>query len=148
MDLTDLLQIGAKLIQDNSDDATTNIDSNVITNALSSVLGGENGLDLSSIVSKLSDGNLGDIVKSWIGDGENAPIDTEQVENLLGSEKVEAFANELGVSVDSAKQALSDVLPTLVDKFTTENSDLLSSIMDSVGGIDGLMNMASSFFKS
>jgi len=148
MDLTDLLQIGAKLIQDNSDDATTNIDSNVITNALSSVLGGENGLDLSSIVSKLSDGNLGDIVKSWIGDGENSPIDTEQVENLLGSEKVEAFANELGVSVDSAKQALSDALPALVDKFTTENSGILDSIMDNIGGVDGLMDMASKFFKS
>jgi len=149
MDFTDLLKMGASLIQNNSDDATTNIDSDTIVNALGSVLGGgENGIDLSSLVSNLANGNLGDVISSWIGNGENAPIDSSQVEELLGNDKVEAFAQQLGVSVDSAKQALSDVLPDLVDKATSGEDNLVADLLDKVGGIDGALDLASKFFKS
>ena len=151
MDMMDLLKMGASMIQGNSDDATTGIDTDKITGALSSIFGGngeEGGLDLSSIVSNISNGNLGETISSWIGNGENAPIDAEQVTELLGSDKVEEFANELGVNVDSAKQALSDVLPNLVDKVTSEDSNIASDLLSKVGGIDGVMDMASKFFKS
>ncbi len=151
MDMMDLLKMGASMIQGNSDDATTGIDTDKITGALSSIFGGnseDGGLDLSSIISNVTNGNLGETISSWIGDGENAPIDTEQVTELLGSDKVEEFANELGVNVDSAKQALSDVLPNLVDKVTSEDSNIASDLLSKVGGIDGVMDMASKFFKS
>jgi len=153
MDMMDLLKMGASMIQGNSDDATTGIDTDKITGALGSIFGGnsedgEGGLDLSSIISNVTNGNLGETISSWIGDGENAPIDTEQVTELLGSDKVEEFANELGVSVDSAKQALSDVLPNLVDKVTSEDSNIASDLLSKVGGLDGVMDMASKFFKS
>ncbi len=147
MDFSDLLKIGAQLIQNNDDDATTNIDLEKITSALGSIFGSsEGGLDLSAIIEKVADGNLGDIVKSWIGSGENAPIDPESVSNLLGNEKIEAFANELGVSVESAKKALADVLPEVVDKATNEES-LIGDLLDKVGGIEGAINLASNFFK-
>ena len=136
MDMMDLLKMGAGMIQGNSDDSTTGIDTDKITGALS------------SIISNVTNGNLGETISSWIGNGENAPIDTEQVTELLGSDKVEAFAEELGVSVDSAKQALSDVLPNLVDKVTSEDSNLAGDLLSKVGGLDGVMDMASKFFKS
>ncbi len=149
MDMMDLLKMGASLIQNNSDEATTGIDTDKIVGALGSILGsGESGLDLSSLVSNLSNGNLGEVVSSWIGDGENAPIDTNQVEELLGSDKVEEFAKQLGVSVDSAKQALSDVLPNLVDKATSGEDNLVADLLDKVGGLDGALDLASKFFKS
>lgn len=148
MDMSDLLKMGASLIQNNSDEATTNLDSNKITDALGSILGGDNGLDLGSIVSKISDGNLGEVVSSWIGDGENAPIEPDKVEELLGSDKIEEFANQLGVSVDSAKQALSDVLPNIVDKATSGEDSLVGDLLDKVGGLDGVMDFANKFFKS
>ncbi len=153
MDMMDLLKMGASMIQGNSDDATTGIDTDKIAGALSSIFGGnsengEGGLDLSSIISNVTNGNLGETISSWIGNGENAPIDKDQVADLVGSDKVEAFANELGVSVDSAKQALSDTLPNLVDKATSEDSNLASDLLSKVGGIDGVMDMASKFFKS
>ena len=151
MDMMDLLKMGASMIQGNSDESTTGIDADKITGALGSIFGTnseEGGLDLSSIISNVTNGNLGETISSWIGDGENAPIDTEQVTELLGSDKVEAFAQELGVSVDSAKQALSDVLPNLVDKVTSEDSNIASDLLSKVGGLDGVMDMASKFFKS
>ena len=149
MDMSDLLKMGASLIQGNSDDATTGLDTSTITSALGSIFGGdgeEGGLDLSSIVSNLTDGNLGETVSSWIGDGENASIDADSITDLLGSDKVEAFAEKLGISVDSAKQALSDAVPNLVDKATEEDSDLVSGLMDKIGGVSGAMDLAKKFF--
>ena len=148
MDMMDLLKMGAGMIQGNSDDSTTGIDTDKITGALGSIFGGngeEGGLDLSSMVSNLTNGNLGEVVGSWIGNGENAAIDTDQVSDLLGSDKISAFADELGVSVDSAKQALSDVLPNLVDQATNEDSNLAGDLLSKVGGLDGVMDFAKKF---
>ncbi len=77
------------MIKGNSDDATTNLDSNSIADALSNVLGGENGsLDLSKIFSNLSESGLGEIVGSWLGDGENKPISVDSITDLLGGDKI------------------------------------------------------------
>ena len=148
MDMMDLFKMGASMIQGNSDESTTGIDTDKITGALGSIFGGngeEGGLDLSSMVSNLTNGNLGEVVGSWIGNGENAAIDTDQISDLLGSDKITAFAEELGVSVDSAKQALSDVLPNLVDKATNEDSNLAGDLLSKVGGLDGVMDFAKKF---
>ena len=146
--MMNLLKMGANLIQNNDDDATTGIDTDKITNALGSILGNSenSGLDLSSIISKLTDGNLGDIVKSWIGNGENSPINPEQVTHLLGEDKISQFAEQLGVSTDSAKKALSDVLPNIIDKATNEDNNLANELLDKVGGLDSVMDMAKKFF--
>ena len=51
------------------------------------------------------------------------------------------------MSVESAKKALADVLPEVVDKATNEDG-LLGDLLDKVGGIEGALNLASKFFKS
>ncbi len=139
MDLNDILNVGTNLLKDKigSDDSA-------LGDALSSILKGSDGnLDLSNILSSLNDGDLGSIVSSWIGSGENASIDANGIENLLGSDKITAFAEKLGVDIDTAKDALSDVLPQVVDKATPEGD----SILDQLGGVEGIMNMAGKFFS-
>lgn len=152
MDIGDLLKMGASMIQNNSDESTTNISSDLISSALGSLLGSngssEGGLDLGSIVSNLNSGDLGSIVASWIGSGENQPIDADKITDLLGSEKVEEFAQNLGVSTESAKNALAEVVPNLVDQATNEESSLATELLEKVGGIDGAMNMLGKMFKS
>ena len=150
MDLTNLLQMGASMIQNNDDDKTTGIDTNTITNALGSLLGSNsgNGLDLSSIVSAVaSNGELGKIVSSWVGSGENAAIHPDQIGDLISSDKLSEFANNLGVDVESAKKALADTLPNVVDQATNEDSSLAANLLDKVGGIDGAMDMLGGFFN-
>ncbi len=146
MDFSDLLKLGASVIQNNDDESTSNLDLDSISDALGSIFNSENGFDLSNIVSKLNDNNLGDIISSWIGDGENKAIDPEQVTELLDSEKIEEFAQKLGIDFDSAKKALADALPQVVDKATSEDSNLLGDILDKVGGVEGVLNMAKKFF--
>ena len=155
MDLGNLLQMGASLIQNNSDEATSGLDTDAITGALSGLLGdGENGgLDLGSLVGNLmgSDGESGGLmetVSSWIGGGENLPIDADQITDLLGSDKISAFAEKLGIDFDSAKGALADALPQVVDQATSgeEGNDLLGGLLDKVGGAEGAMGMIGKMF--
>ncbi|ADV46839.1 YidB family protein [Nitratifractor salsuginis] len=147
MDLNQLLQLGASMIKNNSDEATSGLDTDAISGALSKVFGGEGGdLDLGALVQQFAKGGLGDLVQSWLGEGQNAPVDPEQLESALGSEKVEAFAQELGISVESARKALADAVPEVVDKATPAGSDMLSNLLDQVGGIEGALGMLGKMF--
>ena len=150
MDLTDLLKMGASAIQGNSDDATTGLDSDAITGALGSLLGGgsDGGIDLSSIVSGMSSGGgLSDIVGSWLGGGDNMPISMDSITDLLGADKVSEFASSLGLSEDSAKGALADMLPNVVDKATEGGGSIVEDMLAQVGGAEGAMGMIGKMFK-
>jgi len=147
MELNDLFRMGAELIQGNSDDATSGIDAESISDALGSLFGSEDGgFDLSSLMGALSDGNLGETIKSWIGNGENMPIDVSQITDVLGSDKVAQFADQLGISFESAQQALADALPDIVDKATPEGESVLNNLLESVGGVEGAMGMFKKMF--
>jgi len=151
MDLGDLIKMGASMIQNSNNESTSGIDTDLISNALGSIFGGNNGeggLDLSSIISNVANGDLGEVVSSWIGSGENAPIEPDKVTDLVGEDKVTEFAEKLGVDVDTAKDELANVLPNLVDQATNEDSSLAQDLLEKVGGIDGLMDLANKFFKS
>ncbi len=150
MDLTDLLKMGASAIQGNSDDATTGLDTSSITDALGSLLGGgaDGGLDLSSIVSGMSSGGgLSDIVGSWLGGGENMPISMDSITDLLGADKISEFASSLGLSEDSAKGALADALPNVIDKATSGEGSIIDDMLAQVGGAEGAMGMIGKMFK-
>ena len=148
MDLTELLKMGAEAIQGNSDDATTGLNGDSITNALGSLLGGENGLDLSSIISNMTNGEgLSEIVGSWLGNGENMPISMDSITDLLGGDKISEFASSLGLSEESAKGALSETLPNLIDQATSGENSLIDTMLEKVGGTDGAMDMLGKMFR-
>ena len=148
MDLMDLLKVGASLIQGNSDDATTGLDADDIANALSKLIGNsEGGLDLAALVGGLSQNGLGEIVGSWLGNGENKSISMDQVTDLLGSDKISEFASQLGLSEESAKGALADSLPQVVDQATSGEGSIMDEMLAQVGGPQGAMDMLSKMFR-
>ncbi len=147
MELTDLLQMGASLIQGNSDDATTGLDTDTLSNALGGLLGNsEGGLDLGALVGGLSQNGLGEIVGSWLGNGENVSISPDQITELLGSDKISEFASNLGLSLESAKGALADALPQVVDQATSGEGGMLDEMLANVGGAKGAMDMLGKMF--
>ena len=148
MDLMDLLKVGGSLIQGNSDDATTGLDVDDIANALSKLIGnGEGGLDLGALVGGLSQNGLGAIVGSWLGNGENESISMDQITDLLGSDKISAFALQLGLNEESAKGALADALPQVVDQATSGGNSIVDEMLGQVGGPQGAMDMLSKMFR-
>ena len=149
MDLMSLVKMGASLIQNNSDDATTGLDTDDIVSALSGLLGNSegSGLDLGSIVSGLASNGLGDIVGSWMGNGENSAISMDQITDLLGSDKISEFASSLGLSEESAKGALADALPQVVDQATQGDGNIMEEMLAQVGGSKGAMDMLGKMFN-
>ncbi|MDX1734017.1 MAG: YidB family protein [Halioglobus sp.] len=115
-----------------------------LTSALSSLLGdGQGGFDLAGLASKMSqNGDLGDIVGSWLGDGENSPISADKLLGLLGEDQVADFASQVGTDPENAANSLAEVLPQVMDQASSGGN-----LLDSVGGVEGLLGAASSLFK-
>ncbi len=148
MQITDLLKVGAALIQGNSDDTTTGLNVDDITKALDALVGdGQGGVNLLPFVSGLGENGLGAIVGSWLGNGENTSISMEQITELLGSEKVSEFASSLGLSEESAQNALSEVIPKVVDTATSGEGGIMDEMLAQVGGPQGAMEMLGKMFR-
>ncbi|HIQ47140.1 MAG TPA: DUF937 domain-containing protein [Sulfurovum sp.] len=148
MEIMDLLKMGASMIEGNSNDATTGLDIDEIANALNGLVGnGDGGLNLVTFVSGLSENGLGEIVGSWLGNGENKAISIEQITTLLGSDKVAAFASQLGLSEESAAGALAEVVPEVVDKATSGEGSIMDEMLSNVGGPQGAMEMLGKMFR-
>jgi uncharacterized protein YidB (DUF937 family) len=111
-----------------------------IAGALSGLMG-EGGLD--SIVNSMKDKpELASMVSSWLGDGENMPISTDELGSLFDSDQISSFASNLGVDSSDAMSKLSELLPSFIDK-----SSAGGSLLDNIGGLDDAMDMAKKFFS-
>ncbi len=148
MDMNDLLKLGATAFKDSSasGNAGSNLDTNTIMSALSGLTGSSSsgGLDIGEIIGNLTnsgDGNVMNMVQSWLGDGDNEAVSADTVSQMFDSNKLSKFASTLNLSEEEAVGGLQDVLPQLIDKASSGGS-----LLDSIGGVDGLMGMAKRFF--
>ncbi len=148
MDMGDLLKMGANaFIQSKmSGDAGSGLDLGSLTSALSNLTGGgdsgdQGGFDLGSLLGKMQSGGLADVAQSWLGDGDNEPIEESHITDIFGSDKISEFASQLGLSQEEAVGGLRDALPQIVDKASSGGS-----LLDSIGGIGGAINMAGKLF--
>lgn len=143
MNIEELLRTGAELFQqsDLSGEAGSNLDLGDIAAALSKLTGGA-GFDIGSLLQNLDGSGLGNLATSWLGDGANAAISPDQVKAVLGSGKLSEFAATLGLSEQEAAGGLSEALPKIVD-----NGSRGGDLLDSLGGIDGVLGMAGKLFR-
>jgi uncharacterized protein YidB (DUF937 family) len=148
MELMDLLKATASIIQNNGDEATKGLNTDNIANALNRLVGnGSGGLDLVKFVGGLSQNGLGEIVGSWLGNGENKSISVEQITTLLGSDNVASFASELGISQESAAGALAEAVPQVVDRVTRGEGTIMDEMLSNAGGSNGAMEMLGKMFR-
>jgi len=140
--MEELIQMGAKQFSKSnlSGDAGSNLDLGSLTSALSSLTGGA-GFDLGALMNNLDAGGLGEIAKSWLGDGQNKGISPDQISDVIGSDKITEFASKLGISVKEATGGLSEALPQMVDKASSGGS-----FLDSIGGIKGALGLVNKLF--
>jgi len=92
----------------------------VLPVVLSEVLGDGKQGGLSAIVAKLQQAGFSDQVKSWIGNGQNLPITTEQLQQVLGSDTVKQLAARFNIPVDQLAKLLAQQLPAAVDQASPE----------------------------
>ena len=101
--------------------------------------GGSGGLGgLGGLVSKLQQGGLADVVGSWVGTGQNLPVQPDQLGNALGQDTISSMAGQLGMNSNDLLGQLAQMLPQVVDKLTPQGrvpqGDLSSILGNLVGG--------------
>jgi len=82
------------------------------------LLRNEPGGGLSGLVQLLQANGLGDAVASWIGTGANLPVSAAQIQEALGTERIQHLAERVGVSPDTVAAKLAAVLPGAIDQLT------------------------------
>lgn len=94
---------------------------------------------LQGLVQSFQDKDLGGVISSWIGTGENLPISAEQLTSVLGQSNLQEMAQKAGLPVDGLSEKLSGLLPQVVDQLTPNGTlpegNLLSQGMDMLGGL-------------
>ncbi|MEN3396647.1 YidB family protein [Brucella melitensis] len=87
-------------------------------NASAAPAPGPLGGGLGGLLYQLKQSGLGDKVDSWVGQGENHPIEPGQLGNAIGQTTLEQIAAHVGIDQQELLNQLSQVLPGLVDKLT------------------------------
>lgn len=75
---------------------------------------------IAGLIQAFNQQGLGDIISSWVGTGTNAAITPDQIQAVLGRPEIQQLAEKSGVSVDTVKAQLAELLPRLIDKATPE----------------------------
>jgi uncharacterized protein YidB (DUF937 family) len=83
------------------------------SNGLGGLLGGLGGL-----LEKFQQGGQGNVINSWIGSGQNQPVQPGQLGTILGPNIIKTLAQSSGLSEEELTKQLSQILPGVVDKLT------------------------------
>jgi uncharacterized protein YidB (DUF937 family) len=75
---------------------------------------------LSGLLDRLSNAGHGETAQSWVGTGQNLPIQSGQLGSALGQTTVSELARNAGMSEQQLLAELSRVLPGVVDKLTPD----------------------------
>jgi uncharacterized protein YidB (DUF937 family) len=110
-----------------------------LINIAMSMLGndGQSG-GLGGLMAKFQEAGLGDQISSWVGKGENMPINADQLSQVLGSGAIGDIASKLGVDPSAAAGQLSEMLPGLIDKLTP-NGEAPAGGLGNAGDLMGML---------
>ena len=98
---------------------------------------------LGGLVSKFEQAGMGDVIGSWISQGENQPVTEGQLQNALGSDVVSGLAQKLGINAATLLPMLVTLLPMLVDRLTPKGqvpADGLGNQDELVSSLSGLLH--------
>jgi uncharacterized protein YidB (DUF937 family) len=78
------------------------------------------GNGLSGLVQQFEQQGLGQVMQSWVGTGKNLPISADQIQQVLGNQYVQQFAQQHGIDLNTASQTIAQLLPQLVNHVTPD----------------------------
>jgi uncharacterized protein YidB (DUF937 family) len=73
---------------------------------------------LNSLLQKLHDAGLDQVIKTWIGNGENAPVAPRDLGSALGADSVRKAADQAGIEQNDLLTQLAKALPQFIDELT------------------------------
>ena len=80
--------------------------------------GGSGGLG--GLLEQFQRSGLGDVMKSWIGAGQNQPISPDELGGVLGEDMLGKLTQQTGMNQGDLLGQLSQMLPQMVDRATPD----------------------------
>jgi uncharacterized protein YidB (DUF937 family) len=90
---------------------------------------------LQGLLAQMQRAGLGQQAQSWIGTGQNMPIDADALSQILGHGQLGQIAQQLGMTHEQAAGGLAQVLPDVVDEMTPQgeipanSDDLVAQVL-------------------
>ena len=78
--------------------------------------GSVGGLDV--LIDQFEKNGLGDVIKSWIGTGQNQPITPPELRQAIGQKTVDDLSRQTGAPQEDLLAQLSKYLPGVIDRLT------------------------------
>src|SRR5215467_11857568 len=85
---------------------------------------------ISGLLQTFHEKGLGGIASSWVGTGENQAISAEQIQGVLGEDRIKQFAAKSGIPPDQARTKLAEYLPQVVDRLTPNGQVPTGNLME------------------
>ena len=90
---------------------------------------------LQGMLGRMQQAGYGDQAQSWIGTGQNMPIDAGVLSQIFGQGQMQDIAEQLGMARGDAEDQLAHALPDVVDRMTPQgqipegDNDLVSEAL-------------------
>jgi OmpA-OmpF porin, OOP family len=91
----------------------------LFSSLLSLIVNPQNG-GIAGFFSRFQQAGLGNLVSSWMGNGENNPVSANQLEQVLGGETLGRLAASAGLPMAAATPAIAFMLPKLMSFLTPD----------------------------
>jgi len=94
-------------------------DKGALLQAVLGMLGNDaSGGGLGGLIAGFERGGLGNVIASWISNGENQPISADQLGQVLGPDVLSALTRQSGGQSGDVLGQLAQMLPQVIDKLT------------------------------
>ena len=105
--------------------------------------GGAMAAGLAALLQQFSGAGYGQQAQSWVGRGQNQPIDQNALMQVFGRDRLMALSQQHNMPMDAMLSGLSEQLPQAVDEMTPEgrvpDADGMAQVFRKVAGRDGGM---------
>lgn len=92
----------------------------LVSGVLSMFSGNSAGGSIGSLVETFRQKGLAGVAESWVSTGRNIPISPDQVEQVLGNDRVQQLCDNFHVSPEIVKKVLAEHLPSAIDRMTPD----------------------------
>jgi uncharacterized protein YidB (DUF937 family) len=77
---------------------------------------------LPGLVSQFQQGGLGEVMNSWVSNGQNAPVSADQLSGIFSGGQLSDLASQLGTDPSGAMSHLTQLLPGIIDQLSANGS--------------------------
>lgn len=92
---------------------------------------------LTGLVTNFQKAGLGDVIGSWLGNGPNKAISSNDIQKVLGGGVLDQLAAKANMTPSDASNVLSKAMPAMIDKVSpkgaAENLDM-GALQNMLGG--------------